>query len=85
MGAWLYRELEGEIPVVGVAKTIFQGECGAKEVFRGESRNPLYVTAAGVEAGVAAEHVRTMHGEHRVPTMLKRVDRLARTAALPAI
>jgi deoxyribonuclease V len=64
-------------PVIGVAKTRFEG-AAALEVVRGDSQRPLYVTAVGFDAAVAAEHVRTMHGEFRIPTLIKRADTLAR-------
>ena len=63
-------------PVIGVAKTWFDGTA-AIEVIRAGTR-PLYVTAVGVDAAAAAEHVRTMHGEFRIPTLIKRADMLAR-------
>lgn len=81
MGAWLYLELGGDIPVVGVAKTGFHGIIEASEVLRGDSSKPLFVTAAGMDAAEAADCVRRMDGEHRLPTLLRRVDRLARTAS----
>jgi deoxyribonuclease V len=40
----------------------------------------LYVTAAGIEASVAADWIAGMHGPYRVPTVLKRVDQLVRTS-----
>ncbi|MFT3699067.1 MAG: endonuclease V [Kofleriaceae bacterium] len=64
-------------PVVGVAKTYFEG-APAIEVLRGSSANPLYVTATGIDAAVAASHVKAMHGEFRIPTLLKRADSLSK-------
>jgi deoxyribonuclease V len=77
LGARLQAKVGGV--VVGVAKTRF-ASAAAVEVCRGASRSPLFVTAAGVEAEVAAGWVAAMHGPYRVPTLLKRVDALARTA-----
>jgi deoxyribonuclease V len=65
------------MPVIGVAKTRFDG-AEAIEVVRGDSARPLYVTAVGYDARLAAEQVRTMHGEFRIPTLIKRADALAR-------
>lgn len=65
------------VDVVGVAKTRFTGS-GAVEILRGESKSPLFITAAGVDVAAAAAHVRAMHGAHRIPTLLSRVDALAR-------
>ena len=71
-------ELE-DIPVIGVAKTGFQGaDVVAEAVLRGKSERPLWVTAEGIEVDRAARWIRQMHGPHRIPTLLKRVDRLCR-------
>jgi deoxyribonuclease V len=77
LGQRLFEQLDGKIPVIGVAKSKFEGASGT-EVFRGESHRPLYITAAGMAQKKAAERIRTMHGAHRIPTLLKRVDLLAR-------
>jgi deoxyribonuclease V len=47
-------------------------------VFRGGSGSPLFVTAVGVDAAEAVRDIKRMHGAHRVPTLLRLVDRLAR-------
>ena len=65
------------VPVIGVAKTRFEGAV-AIDVVRGDSARPLHVTAVGFDAAIAAEHVRTMHGEFRIPALIKRADALAR-------
>lgn len=72
----------GLAPVVlGVAKTRFRAATHAAEVLRGQSSRPLYVTASGLSIGDAAELVRGMAGDARLPDALRRVDRLARGAA----
>lgn len=78
LGARLYEALGGRVPIVGVAKTAFRGASFATSVLRGSSRKPLYVTARGIDVGSVAEWVRTMHGPYRLPTLLGRVDHLAR-------
>jgi deoxyribonuclease V len=83
LGARLHAMLGGSISVVGVAKTAFRGSTFARSVMRGTSRSPLFVTARGIDPAVAAEFVRAMHGPHRIPTLLARVDRLARTTTGP--
>ena len=62
-------------PVIGVAKTHFVGptEC-VREVLRGESKKPLFVTAVGFDVDKAAELIKTMKGEFRIPSMLKTLD-----------
>jgi deoxyribonuclease V len=78
LGARLYEALGRIIPVVGVAKTRFRSAGAARPLLRGDSQRPLYVTAAGLDSGTAAEHVRSMHGRYRIPTLLRRVDQLCR-------
>jgi deoxyribonuclease V len=66
------------VPVIGVAKTAFQGATQAVAVSRGGSSRPLYVTAAGLPVRAAAELVRSMAGRYRLPDALRRVDALSR-------
>jgi deoxyribonuclease V len=68
------------VPVIGVAKTAFHASRLAVPVLRGESRRPLLVTTVGVEVHDAAACIQRMHGPSRLPTLLKRVDRLCREA-----
>ncbi|MCL2714231.1 MAG: hypothetical protein FWD68_06490 [Alphaproteobacteria bacterium] len=83
LGAHLYNRLAGRVPVVGVAKTAFRGNDCAIQVTRGFSTHPLYVTSIGIDPAVAAASVAAMAGPHRLPTILKRVDQLARGISLP--
>ncbi|MBI1251072.1 MAG: endonuclease V [Alphaproteobacteria bacterium] len=77
LGAHLHRETD--IPVVGVAKTAFRdAQHFSTPVLRGASAKPLFVTAAGMDATHAAARVRAMHGNSRIPTLLKTADTLAR-------
>jgi deoxyribonuclease V len=73
---WHVYDRLGDV-VVGVAKTRYAG-AEAIEVVRGDSARPLYVTAVGMPVEQAASHVRAMHGDHRVPTLLRLADGLAR-------
>lgn len=82
LGAHLHHALGARSAVIGVAKSEFRG-AAAIPVFRGQSRQPLFVTAAGIDASRAAELVRGMHGPHRIPTLLKRADQLARRREKP--
>jgi len=79
LGAHLFEALERRTAVVGVAKTAYAGNTLAASVLRGISANPLYITAEGIAVADAADHIRRMHGEHRIPTLLGHVDRLSRT------
>jgi deoxyribonuclease V len=78
LGAYLHQALERCVTVIGVAKTKFGLASAACEVRRGRSTRPLFVTAAGISAERAAECIRSMHGPHRIPALLQRVDRLCR-------
>lgn len=76
LGARVHAEFG--VPVIGVAKTFFQGAVHAVPVGRGRSARPLYVTAAGMSADDAARMVAAMAGPYRIPDALRLVDRLAR-------
>lgn len=78
LGAYLFEALDQKIPVIGVAKTAFQGSGHAIAVQRGGSLNPLFVTAVRIDAAQAAQQVAQMAGPHRLPTLLKRADSLCR-------
>lgn len=76
LGGYLHVELQR--PVVGIAKNPYAGLRACIPVYRGGSRKPLFVTAAGMDVEQAAEHVQAMAGSHRIPLMVKTVDRLAK-------
>lgn len=80
LGAHLHRALQGKVAVVGVAKTWFQGAGAIREVHRGNSKRPLFVSAVGFDLDQAANQVRTMAGSHRVPSLIRRADQLSRGA-----
>lgn len=80
LGAHLYERLNRTIPVIGVAKKSFHSLTrDVILVTRGQSMNPLFVTAAGIDLKEAALNIRTMHGQYRIPDILKEVDRRTRT------
>ncbi|MDG1333312.1 MAG: endonuclease V [Crocinitomicaceae bacterium] len=75
LGGYLFKHLNSEIPIIGVAKNNFATINSLKrEVLRGESAKPLYVTAAGINLEEASEKVSKMHEDFRIPTILKLVD-----------
>ncbi len=79
LGEYVYQAVDEMYPVIGVAKSSFHGNAEyVREVRRGESENPLYVSAIGCDLDEAAECIQNMHGAHRIPTLLKEVDRLGR-------
>jgi deoxyribonuclease V len=77
-GLGAHAHAEFGVPVIGVAKSAFRTATHAVPVLRGASARPLYVTAAGMPRADAAELVRDMAGQHRMPDALRRVDALAR-------
>ncbi len=80
LGAHLYEALGKRVPVIGVAKTTFHSSRLALPVRRGASQRPLLVTAVGMDVQTAAACIERMHGPSRLPTLLKRADRLCREA-----
>ena len=81
LGAHLYPHKN--LPIIGVAKTAFRGSSFAVQVLRGTSQKPLFVTARGIDKDHAAMLVRRMHGNFRLPTLIKEVDTLARQPFTP--
>jgi deoxyribonuclease V len=78
LGAHLHKALGGSVAVIGVAKKLFLRGPAVQTITRGNSARPLYVSAAGMDLNEAAARIVELHGEFRVPTLLKRVDRLCR-------
>jgi deoxyribonuclease V len=80
LGGHLYAALQQTIPVIGVAKSNFKTLDKFKfELFRGDSTNPLYISAIGIEMNKACHYVASMHGPYRFPTLLKSLDYLTKT------
>ncbi|MCA6392174.1 MAG: endonuclease V [Cytophagales bacterium] len=79
LGKHLFDKLGALIPVIGVAKTNFySAKHICREVIRGESRKPLYITSVGVDVDEAATNIKNMSGEYRIPDLLKQLDKLSR-------
>lgn len=79
LGSYVYEKLGGSIPVIGVAKNLFnQPNNQRMALVRGESKKPLYVTAKGIGLQEAYDSITRMHGEYRIPTLLKLMDQLSR-------
>lgn len=74
MGHKLYETLEKQVPVIGVAKKHFQGADNAVKILRGESKSPLFISAVGIDTQEAANIIRDMHGNFRLPTLIKLAD-----------
>lgn len=83
LGMYLHRAIEAKTPVIGVAKTRFRSLTRpdlVAGVLRGESGNPLWVTAVGLPLEQAVEHLRSMSGPYRIPEILKKTDGWSREA-----
>jgi deoxyribonuclease V len=79
LGYYVYEHFEGKIPVIGVAKTSFHNNTkNVRPILRGSSLSPLYVSSIGIDLDVAAQHVVSMAGEFRMPTLLKLLDTLTK-------
>lgn len=67
--------LERRVQIVGVAKLPFKGSCKlVREICRGRSKRPLFVSAVGTDLDEAARLVKGMSGEFRIPSLLKILD-----------
>ena len=78
LGKYLFDQLNGKIPIIGVAKNPYKDITSEYEVYRGGSKRPLYVTSAGIPINKAKNKIRSMHGIFRIPDMLRLVDQHAR-------
>ncbi len=75
LGGYLYNELDKKIPVIGVAKSGFhENKKNVRELLRGNSKKPLFISAIGLELGQAYEMIKSMHGTYRMPTLLQILD-----------
>ncbi len=79
LGYYVFEHFDNKIPVIGVAKTSFyQNTKNVRPILRGDSANPLYITSIGVDVDEAANCVKSMAGEFRMPTLLKLMDTLTK-------
>ena len=78
LGMHLYNELKGKIPIIGVAKRQYRNATREAELYRGNSKHPLYVTSVGIDLETAKSNIRSMQGKHRVPSLLKYADQECR-------
>lgn len=80
LGGHLYEALDCKFPVIGIAKNGFNTpDSRRKAVYRGESKTPLFVTAKGADIDEIKQKVEQMHGNFRIPTLLKKLDQLSRS------
>ncbi len=75
LGAHLYEALEQKYPIIGVAKSGFHNnKKHVRELLRGESKKPLYISSIGFPLEEAYSYIQSMHGEFRMPTLLQLLD-----------
>ncbi len=79
LGAYLFESLSYSPVVIGVAKNPLAIADRFMPIIRGRSRKPLFISAIGCPAKQAARLILDMHGLYRIPTLLKLVDRHARS------
>ncbi|MFN7120284.1 MAG: endonuclease V [Saprospiraceae bacterium] len=80
LGHYVYEYYNQKIPVIGVAKSNFHNnQIHMREVYRGESKNPLYITSIGIDIDQAKHYITMMFGEYRMPYLLKLLDRLTKS------
>lgn len=76
LGGYLFEALDRAIPIIGVAKKSFHSNVNLVEkVYRGTSKNPLYITSMGIGLEEASSKVKAMAGAFRFPDLLKILDR----------
>ena len=79
LGSHLYKYLKEKTPVIGVAKKHFATLNNNKAaICRGHSKKPLFITSIGMEVETAAEKIKSMYGDYRIPHLLKELNKLAR-------
>lgn len=79
LGGYLFNELDCKFPVIGIAKNDFVSLHNFKKIiYRGGSKKPLFVTALGYDLQKVSEKIISMHGDFRLPTILKLVDQKSR-------
>lgn len=79
LGGYLFEALEKKIPIIGIAKNNFSSpDDKRRAVLRGESKTPLYLTAMGIDVDEIKIKLEEMHGNYRIPTLLKKLDQLTR-------
>tara|TARA_B100000745_G_C20136769_1_gene389689 strand:+ start:682 stop:1203 length:522 start_codon:yes stop_codon:yes gene_type:complete len=80
LGKRLYDALGQTTGVIGVAKKVFAGIGNEHAIIRGCSSKPLFITST-MDLDLAKNSIINMHGQHRIPTLLKRADQLCRQEA----
>jgi deoxyribonuclease V len=78
LGWHLFEALGSQVPIIGVAKNRFKDISDDFTIQRGNSKKPLFVTSIGIKQNIAKSLIQNMHGDFRIPTLLKKVDQVCR-------
>ncbi|QPH40847.1 endonuclease V [Pedobacter endophyticus] len=79
LGGVLWEKLNEQISIIGIAKTsFFKNKETVIEIVRGASIKPLYISAIGMELKTAAELIKNMKGDFRMPSLLKQLDTITK-------
>ena len=78
LGYHVHEHLAGRAVVIGVAKSRLAMARDFVPICRGRSRRPLFVSAIGMDRFAASAIIARMHGQYRLPTMIRRADSLAK-------
>lgn len=79
LGGYLYEALDQKYPIIGIAKNEFTTpDSQRRNIYRGESKTPLFATSKGTDVDQVKSNVEKMHGPYRMPTLLKKLDQLTR-------
>jgi len=79
LGGYLYEALDQKYPIIGIAKNEFTTpDSQRRNIYRGESKTPLFLTAKGIDVDEVVPKIEQMHGSYRFPTLLKKLDQLTR-------
>jgi deoxyribonuclease V len=80
LGGVLWETLNRQIPIIGIGKTsFFSNKETVVEIFRGESKNPLFVSVIGCNLQITAEKIKSMQGNYRNPSILQQLDGITKT------
>ncbi|UWX62017.1 endonuclease V [Chryseobacterium oranimense] len=79
LGGYLYEALDRKYAIIGIAKNEFATpDSQRRNVLRGESKTPLFLTAKGADVDEILPKVEQMYGAYRIPALLKKLDQLSR-------
>lgn len=79
LGGHLWKQLDGRKPIIGVAKTSFlSNKATVRELKRGESEKPLFISSVGIDLDEAVRLIATMKGDFRIPDILKKLDQITK-------